>query len=304
MTGAGEGAYFVRETADELAAELGFRPYSGTLNVDSLPLLDELPSKTAMSGALVTEHCDGVVLRACSVSGVRSAVIRPLMDNYPDGKVELVAPVRLRALFGFDNGDEVPVSPPDDIWHPDAGPTDASELDGFDAVVFDLDGTLVDLDVDWGAARDDIKELLDDILERSLTEYSRADVLRIARKNGHYDELDRLLTEYESEGARTGSRLPLVTVLSTIGCSVGICTANAPSVAEQALESHGTRGDMDAIVGRGTVSEEKPHPEPLEHCLDRLDADPGNSVFVGDERTDAEAAAAAGSSFLHPAQFD
>ena len=302
-TGVGEAADFVALVEEELTAALGFRPFPGTLNVDRLPVIDELPERRLAHGNLSNEHCDGVVVRPCSVGGVRATVLRPLMDDYPEGKIELLAPVRLRSLFDLDDGDAVPVSPPDDVWHPDGPTVDAAALDEFDAVVFDMDGTLLELDVEWPAVHEEIMDMFGDVMDGPLSEYSRPELIELAREVGRYDELDGLLTEYEDRGAETSPALPLLDVAKTLECPIAVCTANALSAAELALNRHGLLDAVDVSVARGTVEEEKPHPRPLYECLASVAVAPGNAVFVGDARSDAETAVAAGTNFLHPEQF-
>jgi phosphoglycolate phosphatase len=128
-------------------------------------------------------------------------------------------------------------------------------------------------------------------------------VLVFARETGRYDDLDRLLTAHENRGAESAQERPLLASLDGLDYPVGICTANARSAAERALERHGVRDAVEVVVARNAVTEGKPHPRPLRRCLDALGAAPGNAVFVGDRRSDAEAAVAVGTSFLHPAQF-
>lgn len=302
-TGAGEAADFVSAVEEELTAALGFRPFPGTLNVDRLPAVEDLPERRLTDGNLSNEHCDGVVVRPCNVSGIRSAMLRPLIEGYPETKVELLAPVQLRSLFDLEDGDAVPISHPDDVWHPDGSTADPRALDAFDAVVFDLDGTLVELDVEWSAVHGKVTDLLGDVMDGPLSEYTRPELIELAREVGRYEELDRLLTEYEDEGAETAPRLPLLDVVETLDCPVGVCTANALSAAERALDRYGVLDAVDVIVARGTVEEEKPHPRPLYECLASVGVAPGNAVFVGDERSDAATSVAAGSSYLHPDQF-
>lgn len=304
VTGDGNAAQFIEATEAALTAELGFRPFPGTLNVDRLSILDELPKETARADELVTDHCDGVDLWPCSVGGIRSAVLRPLVADYPEDKLELVAPVHLRSLFALDDGDEIVVSPPEDVWHPSGELSRGDALGEFDAVVFDLDGTLVDLDVDWEGVHTDIAAVLEGVIDGPLAAYSRPEVLQLARENGYEDELHQLLTEYERDGALSASKRTLLGTLSDLECPVGICTANATAAARRALERYDSLDAVDAIVGRETGTKGKPHPRPLQSCLDRLGAAAGNAVFIGDERTDAETAVATGSSFLHPDQFD
>lgn len=302
-TGVGKAANFVESVERELTTALGFRPFPGTLNVEQLPGMERLQERRLTAGGLSNEHCEGVIVRPCSVNGVRAAVFRPLVDHYPDSKIEVLAPVRLRTLFDLEDGDAIEVAPPEEVWHPDGPTADPAALGEFDAVVFDLDRTLVELDVDWSTVNDGLVDLLADAMDGPLSEYNRPEIIALAREVGRYEELDRLLTEYEVAGAETARGLPLLEVIDELDCPVGVCTANAADAAKRALERHGVLEAVDVVVARGTTDEEKPHPLPLYECLSNVGTSPGNAVFVGDHRSDAETAVAAGTSFLHVDQF-
>jgi HAD superfamily hydrolase (TIGR01509 family) len=299
--GAAEG--FVAAVEDRLAEGLGFRPFPGTLNlsVADRSAVNALPSR--LLADIGDDHCDGVRIRPCVVDGVRAGVLRPIVPDYPDEKVELVAPIRLRSLFGLDDGEPIPVSRPDNLWFSNGLIADPIELDRFDACVFDLDGTLVDLDVPWPYVYDRVEALLTDKLDESVTDYTRSEVMALARETGRYDELTALLEEHERAGAESAVRLSLLDAVADLDCPVGVCTANAESAARRALDRFGTLEAIDVIVARETVQEGKPDPRPLAHCLDVLGTSPGNAAFVGDERSDAETAAATGTSFFHSRQL-
>jgi phosphoglycolate phosphatase-like HAD superfamily hydrolase len=47
-------------------------------------------------------------------------------------------------------------------------------------------------------------------------------------------------------------------------------------------------------VGREDVTRRKPHPEVVLRCLDELELEPGEAVYVGDSQIDIEAGRAAG----------
>lgn len=302
VTGEQAAAAFVAATEATLADAVGFRPFHGTLNLSAVDGLADLPERH-LDEDLGDPRCRGVRFRPCAVGGVRSAVIRPLVPDYPEDKVELVAPVRLRGLFGLDDGAPVPLSPPDDRWAPDGPAAALDALDGFDAAVFDLDGTLVDLAVDWPSVHDELETIVGPHLDRPLTEHGRNELFEVAEAHEVYDDLVDTIAAREREGAAVADPLPGVHDLGDLGCPVGICTANAGTAAEVALERFGAAGAVDAVVARETTREGKPHPRPLLACLERLGVAPGDAVFVGNEPSDAEAAARAGTSFLHVEQL-
>lgn len=300
VTGEGVGGQFVAAAEEELAGALGFRPFPGTLNLEGASI-EEFPAHTI--DEVGDDYCDGVRLRDCCIAGVRAAVVKPFVPDYPPEKTEILAPVRLRSLFDFAEGDAIPLGPPDSLWPPAEQRTVPDALDQFDAVVFDLDGTLVDLATDWAAVRTEIESAVGDRLEGSIGEYDAPDLYRAAHKHGVYDDLVTILATHEREGAERATSRALLDALEDLSCPVGICTANDPDAADRALKQFGVRNAVDAIVGRDTVPEHKPAPEPLLTCLDNLDARPGDAVFVGDMRSDAETARRAGASFLASEQL-
>lgn len=298
--GDGRAAGFVAAVADELAAELGFDPFHGTLNLltDAAP-----PGATIRLDAFVDDHCDGLELSPCRLAGLRGAVLRPLVADYPADKVEVVAPVELRAVLAIEPGDDLRLTTADAVWPPSVRTADPDALGAFEAVVFDLDDTLLELGVDWERVVADIETLFGPVLEEPVRAYDEPQLLDLAREHGLYDDLERLLRDAEVAGADRSTRLPALDALHELSCPVGICTANSVPAAKRALESFDALGAVDAVVGRESVAASKPDPRPLQACLDRLEATPGNALFVGDAEADAGAAAGAGTSFLHPEQL-
>lgn len=294
------GGTFVESAAEQLADALGFHPFYGTLNLKNASV-EEFPAQTLPG--VGNNYCDGVRLRDCRVSGIRAAIIRPFTPDYPQEKTEVLAPVKLRTLFGLENGDPVPLGAPDDIWPLSQPVTDVTTLDLFDAVVFDLDGTLVDLAVDWGEVRAEIKASIGDHFDKSLQEYNPPELFHTAHEAGFFDDLAAILSAHEYTGAKEATPLDLLDVVGEISCPVGICTANSSEAAALALERFNIYDEVDAIVGRNTVQKYKPEPEPLRVCVDQLGGAQGNAVFIGDVASDAETARRAHTSFLFSGQF-
>lgn len=165
----------------------------------------------------------------------------------------------------------------------------------YDAVVYDLDGTLVRLDVDWNAAAGDAAAVLRargvDVDGLSLW-----DMLEIAAEQGFKARVSDALAAHEREGAVRADSLPTADELPR-ACPVGVCSLNAEAACRVALEVHGLDAHVDAVVGRDTVERYKPDPEPLLHVLALLDADPDRSLFVGDTERDRDTAMRAGVEF-------
>jgi len=167
----------------------------------------------------------------------------------------------------------------------------------YDAVVYDLDGTLVRLNVDWDAVTEEAAAVLSargvDTAGTSLW-----DILETAEKRGYRAKVEEVIADHEREGARTSRQLPVARELP-VGVPTGVCSLNCEAACRIALEVHGLDGHVDAVVGRDTIEVHKPDPEALLTVVRALSAAPGRTLFVGDTERDAEAARRAGVEFQH-----
>jgi pyrophosphatase PpaX len=78
------------------------------------------------------------------------------------------------------------------------------------------------------------------------------------------------------------------------GKRLGLVTSKVRSGAVRGLQAAGLEPAFDVIVGADDVRHPKPHPEPVLAALNRLGAQPGEAVFIGDSRHDLESGRAAG----------
>jgi len=169
----------------------------------------------------------------------------------------------------------------------------------YEARVYDLDGTLVRLDVDWEAAREETVAALAargvDLGDASLWE-----ALERAETEGYDGVVEEILTDYERDGARSARRLPLADDLPA-DVPVGVCSLNAEAACRIALELFGLDHHVDCLVGRDSVGGRKPDPEPLLAVVEALGVSPGKALFIGDSESDALAADRAGLDFQYAA---
>ena len=186
-----------------------------------------------------------------------------------------------------------------------------SPFAGYEAVVYDLDGTLVELAVDWDAVADSV---LDAYAERALIPPTEElwGLLGAADEYGIRAAVEEAIAVHERAGANESTRLPLGDRLAaafdpsddgpTVDGShppAGVCSLNCEEACRIAVATHDLDDALveEAIVGRDTVGSYKPDPESLFAAIDRLGADPADALFVGDSRRDAVAAERGGVDF-------
>ncbi len=169
----------------------------------------------------------------------------------------------------------------------------------YDAVVYDLDGTLVDLAVDWGVVASDVVDVYTDHAIKPPAG-DLWQLLDVADEYGLEDAVEEAVAARERDGARRSTRLPLADRLDEDpgGPPTAVCSLNCEEACRIALETHGLDDDVAAVVGRDTVTAQKPEPEPLLAAIDALGADPERAVFLGDSDSDAVTAERAGVPFL------
>lgn len=167
--------------------------------------------------------------------------------------------------------------------------------DHYEAIVYDLDGTLVRLAVDWAEVREEVRTNLSDRGIESEDE-TLWDLFELAQ-DGQFEELVmETIASFERDGARRSTRLSTADELPH-AVPVGVCSLNCVAACRIALERHELDRHVDAIVGRDSVATQKPDPEPLLHTIEQLGVDPAETVFIGDSERDEITADRAGTAF-------
>lgn len=165
------------------------------------------------------------------------------------------------------------------------------------ARVYDLDGTLVRLEVDWEAATADARA----VFRRAGVDAGGGlwDLLERAPDHGLAGAVEEALAAHEQLGARRSVRLPAADDLAGAAVPTAVCSLNCEAACRIALEVHGLEEHVAAVVGRDTVAERKPHPAPLLAAVRALDVEPAEALFVGDTERDAATAERAGTRFAY-----
>ena len=171
----------------------------------------------------------------------------------------------------------------------------STRIDDYGAIVYDLDGTLVRLAVNWKAAAEEATAVFADAgVDADADLWA---LLEVAPEHGLGAELESILAAHERQGAERSIRLPLADRLPHRDRPVGVCSLNAESACRLALDRHDLSAHVGAVVGRDSVTTHKPDPAPLLATVDRLGAAPETTLFVGDSERDAVTAERAGVAF-------
>ncbi len=179
------------------------------------------------------------------------------------------------------------------------------------AVIFDLDGTLID-------SVPDIHAAANRVFGRRGISFTRPEVqgfvgrgapnlvARLAEARGlpfEGAEFDALLAEFLEEYERAQALTTLypdvraaLEGLAQAGYRLGLCT-NKPLAPTRAVLRHfGLEALFAVVIGGDSLPVKKPDPAPLRATLAEMGG--GAAVFVGDSEVDAETAQAAGMAFL------
>ena len=172
-------------------------------------------------------------------------------------------------------------------------------------VIFDIDGTLIDSTeaIDLG-----LREMAREVLGRPLTdaEAERGKGLSAPRaleamgmapsEQNVQLWMTRMFDHWDDVDLYQGI-MPMLDALRGRGCTLGLVTADTAYEIRNGFARFGLMGRFAATVTADDTKNNKPDAEPLLHCLDLLGARPEEALYVGDGRSDAECAAAAGVDF-------
>ena len=114
-SGQGQGKIFVNYdwVQNQIQAQFGFTPYSGTLNLrlDSVNTISFQLYKKSHNGITITSIRDGCtgICYSIRISNIIGIIVIPQILGYPSTQLEIIAPVNLRKALSLKDGDELEV---------------------------------------------------------------------------------------------------------------------------------------------------------------------------------------------------
>ena len=179
------------------------------------------------------------------------------------------------------------------------------------AIVWDLDGTLVDSAPDLATALNSVLDMRG-FFTLSVNEVRTMignGVPKLVQRGFNAvgvrpepAQLDELVTIFAREYAacatqRTRPYPHVVETLETfreMNIPMGVCTNKPESFTRQILAGLGLAAFFSSVIGGDTTSTRKPDPQPVLACIRGLASAPGSSLMIGDSVHDVHAAHAAG----------
>ncbi|MGB5486329.1 MAG: phosphoglycolate phosphatase [Lysobacterales bacterium] len=179
------------------------------------------------------------------------------------------------------------------------------------AIVWDLDGTLVDSAPDLASALntildkrgfftlslDEVRKMIGNGVPKLVERGFNA--VGIRPDAAQLDELIAMfVTEYKACATDNTRPYPGVVEalqeIHSMNIPMGVCTNKPEAFTRQILEGLELSGYFSSVIGGDSTSARKPDPEPVLACLRGLVAEPASSLMIGDSVHDVHAARAAG----------
>lgn len=195
-------------------------------------------------------------------------------------------------------------------------------LKDHDAVIFDMDGTIVNteplharaavivlrargIDIDLEACLDQFYGMTDTAVLKAtcptLTDHEIE--MAIAEKNKHLIEIFRQLPQEEKVHYITPGLFEFLQFLKAEKKSIAVVSASEDIIVEKTLECFAITTFVDLQMGRHQTVQTKPHPEPYIEGMKRLKTVPQKTLIFEDSPTGLKAAIASGANVIRITGF-
>lgn len=179
----------------------------------------------------------------------------------------------------------------------------------FEAVIFDLDGTLTSFNLDYKALRAEVKSHLNkrgvpnSVLTLKETIFEMLQKAEVFFKNA--TKTNEVFIEVQQEALAIAERFELEAASSTnlmsgandalkalkqMNVKIGLCTINSQKATNKILQRFKIVNFFDAVIPREMVRFVKPNSEHYEKALEMLKINPEATLIVGDSSSDMQSA--------------
>ena len=173
------------------------------------------------------------------------------------------------------------------------------------AVLFDLDGTLIDsIELILNSAQHAFKGRKGVVptTEQWLADLGKPLTVMFRKYARDQADVDSLIAGYREYQLANHDRLvraydsvvETLDALRDAGHPLGIVTSKTTHIAKRGLDLVGLGGHFDCIVGCDSCEGHKPDPAPVHFALEKMGYEPDAAVFIGDSVHDMAAGNAAG----------
>jgi HAD superfamily hydrolase (TIGR01549 family) len=178
-----------------------------------------------------------------------------------------------------------------------------------EAVIFDLDGTLANFNLDFKTLRSEVRSYLmrigvpASVLNVNESIFEMLTKTEIFVKNSGKpatafgevrSQVMAIAEKYEMEAALTTSLIPgaseTLKELKRMKLKIGLCTSSSEKAANYILQRFNIKDFFQIVVARDRVKYVKPHTEQFEVALKALGVSPQTAVIVGDSVVDMQSA--------------
>lgn len=176
------------------------------------------------------------------------------------------------------------------------------------AVIFDLDGTLANFNLDYKTLRGDIRSYLIRVGVPASVLSVKENIFEMLKKTEIFfknsektaafsevrSEVYAIAEKYELDAASKTSLMSGVIetlkLLDKMKIKIALCTINSEKAANQILQRFKIADFFKIVVSREKVQNYKPNPEHLECAIKVLGTKPKETVIVGDSVVDMQSA--------------
>jgi pyrophosphatase PpaX len=166
-------------------------------------------------------------------------------------------------------------------------------------LIFDLDGTIINLDVDWYGLKQELRLLCVKNYNYCASFAFLDQELSLVKSTlgfSVYHQLIKVVTRYEIKGVKLENvRKDMIDFIRlNQEKKLAICSSNTRQTILRVLEESRISYFFDCVVGKEDIERPKPAPEGLRKILDVFNLPAEKAVYIGDSSADELAGINAG----------